>query len=117
MAVAVALGLYSAMRAGKFADRFLTIIALVGISMPVFWIGALMNYYLGFKTGLFPNGGYVELTKDPVEWAYHLILPVDGARDPVHRLLLAGAALEHPRHDQRGLRAHRAGQGPARSAR
>lgn len=73
--VAVAFGLYSAMRAGKFADRFLTIMALVGISLPVFWIGALMNYYLGFKLGLFPNGGYVEFTEDPVDWAYHLILP------------------------------------------
>jgi peptide/nickel transport system permease protein len=73
--VAVAFGLYSAVRAGKFADRFLTIIALIGISMPVFWIGALMNYYLGFKWKIFPNGGYVELTKDPIDWAYHLILP------------------------------------------
>ncbi|HEY6781112.1 MAG TPA: ABC transporter permease [Thermoleophilaceae bacterium] len=73
--VAVAFGLYSAMRAGKFADRFLTIIALIGISLPVFWIGALMNYYLGFKAGIFPNGGYVEFTKSPVDWAYHLILP------------------------------------------
>jgi peptide/nickel transport system permease protein len=75
MFVAVCFGLYSAMRAGKFADRFLTIIALIGISMPVFWIGALMNYYLGYKAGIFPNGGYVEFTKDPVDWAYHLILP------------------------------------------
>jgi peptide/nickel transport system permease protein len=75
MLVAVAFGLYSAVKAGKFADRFLTIIALIGISMPVFWIGALMNYYLGFKLGLFPNGGYVELTEDPVDWFYHLILP------------------------------------------
>jgi peptide/nickel transport system permease protein len=74
-AVAVAFGLYSAMRAGKFADRFLTIIALVGISLPVFWIGALMNYYLGYKAGWFPNGGYVEFTESPVDWAYHLILP------------------------------------------
>jgi peptide/nickel transport system permease protein len=73
--VAVAIGLYSAMRAGKFADRFLTIIALVGISLPVFWIGALMNYYLGFKAGIFPNGGYVEFTTSPIDWAYHLILP------------------------------------------
>lgn len=73
--VAVAFGLYSAMKAGKFADRFLTIIALVGISLPVFWIGALMNYYLGFKLGWFPNGGYVDFTDDPVQWAYHLILP------------------------------------------
>jgi hypothetical protein len=75
MFVAICFGLYSAVRAGKFADRFLTIIALIGISMPVFWIGALMNYYLGYKLGWFPNGGYVEFTKDPIDWAYHLILP------------------------------------------
>ena len=75
MFVAVCFGLYSAMRAGKFADRFLTIIALIGISLPVFWIGALMSYYLGYKLGWFPNGGYVEFTDDPVDWAYHLILP------------------------------------------
>ena len=75
MFVAICFGLYSAMKAGKFADRFLTIIALVGISMPVFWIGALMNHYLGYKLGWFPNGGYVEFTEDPIDWAYHLILP------------------------------------------
>ena len=75
MFVAICLGLYSAVKAGRFADRFLTILALVGISMPVFWVGALMSHYLGFKLGWFPNGGYVELTEDPIDWAYHLILP------------------------------------------
>jgi peptide/nickel transport system permease protein len=75
MFVAVCFGLYSAVRAGRFTDRFLTIIALVGISMPVFWIGALMNYYLGFKLGWFPNGGYVEFGADPFGWFSHLILP------------------------------------------
>jgi peptide/nickel transport system permease protein len=43
--------------------------------MPVFWIGALMNYYLGFKWELFPNGGYVPFNEDPWEWFYHLIMP------------------------------------------
>jgi peptide/nickel transport system permease protein len=75
MFFSVILGLYTAVRAGQFSDRFLTVLALVGISMPVFWIGALMNYYLGFKAGIFPNGGYVSLTKDPVQWAFHLIMP------------------------------------------
>jgi peptide/nickel transport system permease protein len=75
MAFAVALGLYSALKAGRFADRFLTVLALIGISMPVFWVGALLSYYLGFKAGIFPNGGYVEFTKNPLDWAYHLILP------------------------------------------
>jgi peptide/nickel transport system permease protein len=62
-------------RAGRFSDRFLTVLALIGISMPVFWIGALMNYYLGFKWKIFPNGGYVPLTQDPLQWAYHMIMP------------------------------------------
>ena len=76
-----ALGLYTAMRAGHISDRLLTVLALVGISMPVFWVGALMNHYLGFELTkalgfeLFPNGGYVEFTESPFEWAHHLILP------------------------------------------
>ena len=75
MVVSVALGLFNAVHAGQFSDRFLTMLALVGISMPVFWVGALMNYYLGFKWGLFPNGGYVPITEDPWQWFYHLIMP------------------------------------------
>ena len=75
MAAAVVIGLFSAVRAGKFADRALTVLALIGISMPVFWIGALMNHYLGFRAGIFPNGGYVEFTKNPLDWGYHLIMP------------------------------------------
>jgi peptide/nickel transport system permease protein len=75
MLFATALGLYTAIKAGKFADRFLTILALIGISMPVFWIGALMNYYLGFKLGWFPNGGYVPFRDDPWQWFYHLLMP------------------------------------------
>jgi len=75
MVFAVALGLYSAVKAGRFSDRFLTVLALIGISMPVFWVGALLSYYLGFKWGLFPNGGYVEFTKNPLDWVWHLILP------------------------------------------
>ena len=76
MVTAVALGLYSAVKAGRFADRALTVLALIGISMPVFWIGALMNYYLGFKAEWFPNGGYETLAEGGIfGWAYHLILP------------------------------------------
>jgi peptide/nickel transport system permease protein len=75
MLFAMCLGLYTALKAGKFADRFLTVLALTGISMPVFWVGALMSYYLGFKAGIFPNGGYTKLTDNPIQWAFHLILP------------------------------------------
>jgi peptide/nickel transport system permease protein len=75
MVLATSLGVYTAVRAGKVADRLLTILALLGISMPVFWIGALMGYFLGFKWGIFPNGGYVPFAEDPLQWIWHLILP------------------------------------------
>jgi peptide/nickel transport system permease protein len=72
----VLLGLYSAVRAGKLSDRLLTVLALVGISMPVFWVGALMNNYLGYRLGWFPNGGYVEIGQGGLwQWFYHLIMP------------------------------------------
>jgi len=71
----IALGLFGAGRAGRLSDRLLTFLALAGVSLPVFWLGALLAHYLGFEAGLFPNGGYVPLTEDPLDWAYHLILP------------------------------------------
>ena len=71
----IALGLLGALRAGRISDRLLTFAALAGVSLPVFWLGALMSHYLGFKAGWFPNGGYVELGEDPLDWAYHLVLP------------------------------------------
>ena len=75
MALAVWFGYLSAVRAGRFTDRALTILALVGISLPVFWLAAILLYYLSFRAQLFPTGSYIPLTKNPVQWAYHLILP------------------------------------------
>ncbi len=75
LVLGVALGLFSAVRAGRVSDRILTVLAIIGISMPVFWVGALMNYYLGFRAGIFPNGGYVPFAENPLDWLYHLILP------------------------------------------
>jgi peptide/nickel transport system permease protein len=75
MALAIWFGYLSAVHAGRFTDRALTILSLVGISMPVFWLAAILLYYLSFKAQLFPTGSYVPLTDDPLDWLYHLILP------------------------------------------
>jgi peptide/nickel transport system permease protein len=71
----IVVGVISAVRAGRFSDRALTIGALLGISMPVFWLGVEVRYYLAEKNTWFPDGGYVPLSSDPAQWAYHLILP------------------------------------------
>ena len=75
MSLAVLFGYLSAVHAGRFADRALTVLSLVGISMPVFWLAAILLYFFSFKVQLFPTGGYTPLTEEPLEWAYHLVLP------------------------------------------
>jgi peptide/nickel transport system permease protein len=67
-------GYFSAVRAGGFTDKALTVLALVGISMPVFWLASLMLYYFTYKLEIFPNGNYVSLS-DPWQWFTHLVLP------------------------------------------
>jgi peptide/nickel transport system permease protein len=75
LVLGVALGLVSAIRAGGLLDRGLTVLALVGVSTPVFLLGAVLLYLLAYRLGVFPNGGYVGLTTDPLEWLSHMILP------------------------------------------
>jgi peptide/nickel transport system permease protein len=71
----VLFGYLSAVRAGGWLDRALTVVAVTGISMPAFWLAAILLNYLSYQTQLFPSGEYVGLTTDPIEWANHLILP------------------------------------------
>jgi peptide/nickel transport system permease protein len=68
-------GYLSAMRAGGALDRTLTILAIAGLSMPVPFLAAVFLNYLTYKTEIFPSGGYVELTENPLEWISHLIVP------------------------------------------
>jgi peptide/nickel transport system permease protein len=76
LVVGVALGLFTAMRAGRWSDSLVTVLALIGISMPVFWLGALAVYYLGYKAGIFPNGGYETLAEGGLTgWLHHMLLP------------------------------------------
>jgi peptide/nickel transport system permease protein len=71
----VLFGVISALYATRLPDRVLTVMAMIGISLPVFWVGALLLYYLTYKVSLFPPGGYVPLSEDPASWFSHLILP------------------------------------------
>jgi peptide/nickel transport system permease protein len=75
LTLGVTVGIVAAIKAGKLSDRVVTILALIGISMPVFWLGIIVRYYLAEKNTWFPDGEYVPLTTNPAQWFYHLILP------------------------------------------
>jgi peptide/nickel transport system permease protein len=71
----VAFGVVCALYAGRWPDRLLTFLALLAVSAPVVWLGAMGAHYLGFRLGLFPNGGYVPLGESVGGWLSHLLLP------------------------------------------
>jgi peptide/nickel transport system permease protein len=73
----IVVGVVSAIRAGRLSDRVITVLALIGISMPVFWLGIITRYYLaeGGLVTWFPDGEYVAFTTSPVQWFTHMILP------------------------------------------
>ena len=53
----------------------LTVLSMIGVSFPPFFLGAVLIYYLGYKANIFPLGGYVPLTQNPSQWFVHLVLP------------------------------------------
>ena len=73
----VLVGTISAASAGRFSDRAITALALIGISLPVAWLGLILRYLFaeGGVTSVFSDGGYTPLTSNPLEWFTHLLLP------------------------------------------
>lgn len=49
--------------------------ALIGLSVPNFWLGILAILYLSVTLGWFPASGYVDIADDPVRGFYYLTLP------------------------------------------
>ncbi len=73
----ILVGVISAVTAGGLSDRVITVLALIGISMPVFWLGLIARYLFAesHPFSFFPDGEYVPLTQNPWQWFVHLIMP------------------------------------------
>jgi peptide/nickel transport system permease protein len=77
----IVMGVLAVTFKGTVIDPLLMILALIGISMPVFWLGEVANLITQDRlhdTFLFswvPPLGYVPLTDNPWQWFLHLIIP------------------------------------------
>lgn len=79
VAVAVPLGVLAAVRRGTWIDKLTTGVAVLGISMPVYWLALVALYLFSDDIGLVPllpgAGAYVPLTEDPWAWFTALLMP------------------------------------------
>ncbi len=72
----VATGVLSALKRGTIFDRGAMLIALAGVSMPIFWTGLMALSIFSYQLGWTPPGAsYVKLSDNPARWAYGLLLP------------------------------------------
>jgi peptide/nickel transport system permease protein len=73
--VGVALGVVAERWRGRWPEWMANAAALVGLSVPNFWLGILAILWLAVGLGLFPASGYVPVTEDPWQALVHLTLP------------------------------------------
>ena len=97
----ILIGVISAIKRGTLMDRGAMGLALVFVSMPVFWFGLVLLFLFANDIGrfkVFPGAGsYVGLTTNPVDWFTSLILPwivLAGTSAAVYSRLLRGSLLE-----------------------
>ncbi len=79
--MAIAMGVAAAVLRGTLLDPLLMILALIGISMPVFWLGEVVNLFTQSRwhnSPLFswvPPLGYTPFSQSPVLWFEGLVFP------------------------------------------
>jgi len=71
----VSLGLVAAYWHDTWADRAVSTVAALGLSLPSFWLGICLIYLLAVRWPLLPSGGFVEPWRDPPAALRHLLLP------------------------------------------
>ena len=69
--IGILLGILAALNRGRGFDYFVIIIAIVGVSVPSFVMGSLLQYFFGIKLNLFPVAGWNGLV--------YMILPIMAA--------------------------------------
>jgi peptide/nickel transport system permease protein len=73
--VGISAGVIAAVRRGKPSDYAATTGALLGLSVPHFWLGLLMILVFAVNLNWLPASGYIPFSQDPVENLKHMLMP------------------------------------------
>jgi len=73
--IGIPAGIVAAVKQRKPADYVATSAALVGLSIPHFWLGLMMISFFAVQHHWLPSGFYVPFSEDPIENLRHMIMP------------------------------------------
>ncbi len=74
--IGIPAGVICAVRRGKWVDTVLTVLANLGITAPIFWLGILLIYFFGLYLGWLPIQGYTSPFEDLSLNVQKLIMPI-----------------------------------------
>ena len=74
--VGIPVGIWAAANRGSFLDQLLMTSSLVTVSVPSFYLGLVLMFFVSVDLGLLPVYGYVSITEDPLLSIKHLVLPI-----------------------------------------
>ena len=66
--IGIPMGVIAARKRNTFLDYTLTTVSSLGTSVPMFWLGMMMVYYLGVQKHWFPVMGYHTVRETGVAW-------------------------------------------------
>ena len=75
LTVGISLGIFAALRRGRWPDRLVMGISLIGYSMPSFFIGLVLIFFVILKWQFLPFPEYRSPFDDPVKFLQTMILP------------------------------------------
>ena len=71
----IAIGVLAARARGRLLDPILSVIGLVGFSVPVFVVGNVMVLILALELEWLPSSGYIDFTQDPMRSLRYMAMP------------------------------------------
>jgi peptide/nickel transport system permease protein len=71
----LASGIVAAMKQNTWIDQLAMVLAMIGISLPNFYLGLLMIILFAVDLRWLPTGGYVPLWQDPIGWLKTSTMP------------------------------------------
>lgn len=73
--IGVLSGIIAALRQNTWMDQVAMMIAMLGISIPNFFLGLMMIIFFAVKLGWLPSGGYIAFSQDPIGWLRSTTMP------------------------------------------
>ena len=71
----ITLGTLAALRQGSWVDHAVMTLAVIGVSVPGFWLGLILIVLFSVMRDWLPAGGYVPFGQSPADWLRALVLP------------------------------------------